>query len=192
MMEYELLRGPLVELDGRLGLNGGIFYLHCDEIRPVVDGLPMRDTIDERRRQHRLHQQLRPPQVIIGDRLPERAARRPRLDKGEDASGLLKGIGVSPGAARGPVRILSSAADLSNVQNGEILVVPSLDPTWTTAYARAAGLIAERGAMLSHGAILAREFAVPAIVNVADAISLLNGSEKVELDGATGEIRVLR
>ena len=106
-------------------------------------------------------------------------------------AGALRGIGVSAGVARGRVRVLTSVSDWAVLREGEILVVRSLDPTWTIAYARAAGLVAERGAVLSHGAIVAREFALPAVVNVLGATSHLRNGEEVAVDGTTGEVRRL-
>ena len=192
-MEYELLRAPLVELDRRLGLDGGIFYLHSDEIRDAVGGHGVQNTIDARRHEHQLQQGLRLPQVILGHQLfegPERFL--PRDEPAEGVAGEdLVGIGVSPGVVRGRARVLTSLGDPCAVEPGEILVVPSLDPTWTSAYIQAAGLVAERGAVLSHGAILAREFAVPAVVNVPQATSRLCPGEQVDVDGTRGLIRLL-
>jgi len=193
MMEYELLRAPLVELGRRLGLDCGIFYLHCDEIRSAVAGEALHGIISARRREHELQQKLSLPQVILGSQLlrePRSLLYRDR-ERAGDATRVLTGIGVSRGLVRGPVRVLGSASDLRTVARGEILVARSLDPTWTTAYTHAAGLVAERGAILSHGAIVARELALPAVVNVADATSRLHNGEAVEVDGTRGEIRLL-
>lgn len=100
-------------------------------------------------------------------------SRVPPLREVTTAAGDLCGTGVSPGTVHGPIRVLRRIEDAALIRPGEIIVVPSLDPAWTAAFARAAGLIAERGAVLSHGAILAREFGVPAVVNVMNATAFL-------------------
>ena len=99
----------------------------------------------------------------------------------------MKGVGVSSGLAQGPIHILKTL----DLREGEILVLPSLDPTWTVAFVKAAGLIAERGAVLSHGAILAREFSLPAVVNTTDATSKLTNGKRVSIDESSGAVQRL-
>lgn len=191
MMEYELLRVPLVELDRRLGLDGGVFYLGTDEIREAAEGCgelitDLNEKIDGRRREHEEFREFRMPQVILGEGLEDLVE-----SDTEVAEGHLNGIGVSSGVARGRVRVVRTAEGLSAVQGGEIVVVPSLDPTWTVAFARAGALVAERGAILSHGAILSREFGLPAVVNVPQATSRLRDGQEVRVDGGGGTVTFL-
>lgn len=186
MMEYELLRMPLVELDRRFRLDNGIFYLHSDEIRSLVNGQEMHELIRSRRLQHKLHQQLQLPQVLLGHQLPESLA-----VLREAAVGDLKGIGASSGTVEGRVRIIQSIDELAVVNEDEIVVVSSLDPMWTILFTRAAGLVAQRGGILSHGAIVAREYKVPAIVNVPEALSRLRDGQQVKMNGMTGIIQIL-
>jgi len=121
------------------------------------------------------------PQTVLGNELGQ-------LRDGEQGVGDLRGLGVSPGIARGRVRIVRSAAELSAFEPDEILVTESLDPTWTLGYSQAAALISERGATLSHGAIVAREFGIPAVVNVAGCISRLHSGQVLEVDGSKGTV----
>ena len=107
-----------------------------------------------------------------------------------DGNGLA-GLGVSPGIAKGRVRILKSADDLLAVQKGEVLVVQSLEPTWTSVFMLAAGLVAQRGATLSHGAIIAREFTLPAVANVPQATTRLRNGQEIRVNGKSGKIEVL-
>lgn len=187
MMEYELVRAPLVVLDRQFGLEGGIFYLFSDELSAAVKDTQLtREKTSQRRREHQLQQRLHLPQVILGSRLFE-----PGGIWGEPGLGTLNGVGVSSGLAQGPVRILKSIESAAHLKEGEILVVPSLEPTWTVAFAKAEGLITERGAVLSHGAILAREFALPAVVNVVDATSKLTNGNQVSINGSTGTVQLL-
>ena len=103
----------------------------------------------------------------------------------------MKGVGVSSGLVQGLIHILKTLEDAADLREGEILVLPLLDPTWTVAFAKAAGFIAERGAVLSHGAILAREFNLPAVVNITDATSKLTNDKRVSIDGSTGAVQRL-
>ncbi len=184
MMHYELLRIPLREIDVRLDLRGGIFYLYCRELRSAVDDPDsVRPLIEERRRRHELYQQLHLPQVILGESLSDLEG-TPEGRMGKE----LQGMGVSPGVARGRARVVRTASELAAVEEGEILVVTALDPTWTSALAQAAGLIAERGAILSHGAIVAREFALPAVVNVDGAAQRLRNGQQLHVDGSRGSV----
>jgi pyruvate,water dikinase len=184
MREYELLRAPLVVLDQRLDLSGGVFYLSSEGIRDCAQGQDFSDLISQRRHQHTLAQQLTLPQVILGSELGQ-------LRDGEKAVSNLRGLGVSPGIARGRVRIVRSADELSAVEPDEILVTESLDPTWTLGYIQAAALVAERGAILSHGAIVARELGIPAVVNVAGCISRLQTGQFLEVDGSNGSVTLI-
>lgn len=187
MMEYELLRAPLVALDCQLGLEGGIFYLFSDELWSAVRNPKLaREKVTKRRHEHQLQQRLRLPQVILGSQLF-----KPGSIWGEAGLGALNGVGVSSGLAQGPAHILKTIEDAADLQEGEILVLPSLDPTWTVAFAKAAGLVAERGAVLSHGAILAREFNLPAVVNIVDATSRLTDGKQVSINGSTGTVQLL-
>ena len=182
MREYELLRAPLVELDQQLDLRGGVFYLYSEEIRDCALEQDFSDFISQRCQQHTLAQQLTLPQMMVGSELRQ-------LREGRTGSdGDLRGLGVSPGIARGRVRIVRSADELSAVEPDEILVTESLDPTWTLGYTRAAALVAERGATLSHGATIAREFGIPAVVNVAGCISRLQTGQLLEVDGSKGSV----
>jgi pyruvate,water dikinase len=183
--EYELLRAPLVVLDRRLDLSGGVFYLNSEEIRDCALGQDFTDFINKRRHQHTLAQQLTLPQTILGNELGQ-------LRDGEQGVGNLRGLGVSPGIVRGRVRIVRSADELSAVEPDEILVIESLDPTWTLGYSQAAALVAERGATLSHGAIVAREFGIPAVVNVAGCINRLQPGQVLAVDGSKGTVSPTR
>ena len=93
------------------------------------------------------------------------------------------------GRAEGPVRLIRSVQDIHQVKSGDILVVPVIDPGMAPLMGLAAGLVVEMGGMLSHGAIIAREYGVPAVANVRQAMRLLKNGEHVAVDAAAGEIR---
>jgi pyruvate,water dikinase len=111
-------------------------------------------------------------------------------DGGADTDGDLVGLGVSPGRLRGKLRILRSAADMRTL-SGEIVVLAAIEPSLTSLFPVVGGVIAEIGGVLSHAAILAREYGVPAVVNVTDATRRLKDGDYIELDGTTGRVRLL-
>ncbi|HNV69572.1 MAG TPA: PEP/pyruvate-binding domain-containing protein [Candidatus Ozemobacteraceae bacterium] len=104
-----------------------------------------------------------------------------------DSDGL-SGLGVSAGVARGRVRKIGGLADLVDLQPEEILVVRAPDPTLACTFGKIAGLVAETGALLSHGAVAAREYHLPAVFGCRDAFSTFVDGELIEIDGTRGTI----
>jgi pyruvate,water dikinase len=100
-----------------------------------------------------------------------------------------RGVATGTGIARGRVRVLRHPAEGARLLAGEILVAPSTDPGWTPLFLRAAGLVVETGGYLSHGAIVAREFALPAVVNLPGILGELRDGDEIEVDGLRGEVR---
>lgn len=102
-----------------------------------------------------------------------------------------RGVATGTGTVRGKVRRLRHPAEGLALQPGEILVAPSTDPGWTPLFLKAGGLVVETGGYLSHGAIVAREFALPAVVNLPGIFAQLQDGERIEVDGMTGTVRRL-
>lgn len=100
----------------------------------------------------------------------------------------LKGTGVAAGTAKGRVRIRRHPDDGDQPERGEILVAPSTDPGWTPLFLRAATSVMEVGGFHSHGAIVAREFGIPAVANIPGLLSALRDGEVVIVDGDAGEV----
>ena len=100
------------------------------------------------------------------------------------------GIAVSGGRVRGVARITHSPQEAALVRTGEILVARSTDPGWTPAFALASGLVLEVGGQLSHGAIVAREFGLPAVLNVGDALLRIHSGQTITVDGTLGYVDV--
>ena len=95
---------------------------------------------------------------------------------------MLVGECGAPGRAVGPARIVRGPDDFVRVAPGDVLIAVYTDPGWTTVLERAAGLVLEAGGVLSHGAIVARELGIPALVAVADATRVLRDGDQVEID----------
>ena len=102
----------------------------------------------------------------------------------------LAGSPVSPGSVEGRVRVVLDPRR-ADLLPGEILVCPGTDPSWTPLFLTAAGLVMEVGGMMTHGAVVAREYGIPAVVGVDRATERLRTGQRIALNGSTGEIRLL-
>jgi pyruvate,water dikinase len=109
---------------------------------------------------------------------------------GQVEDGVLRGIGTSRGTVVGTARIVPTQKDLGRVRKGDILITFSTDPGWTTVFLVLSGLVLETGGMLAHGSCISREYGIPA-VQVTDAMSLIEDGSTIEVNGDTGEVRVL-
>ncbi len=110
--------------------------------------------------------------------------------RAHDNSAVLRGLCVSPGRAEGRVRVLRSPLEFERMQYGEILVAPATDPSWTPLFTMAAGVVVEIGGTLSHASTIAREYGLPALVNVRDATQRLRDGDYVRLDATAGTLEV--
>jgi len=165
-------------------------FLEAGEAHSVLGGTLSRQAAQaliDRRQQAWQEESLRraqgdePPAFLIGD-AEEGVA--------PDAGNVLQGMGISPGVVTGPVRILRSLADAHRLRPGDVLVTRATDPAWTPLFLNASGLVMEIGGMLSHGAVVAREYRLPAVVNVRDATTRLQEGQTVTLDGSRGRVWV--
>jgi len=107
------------------------------------------------------------------------------------ASHYLEGIGCSPGVAEGIARVLRDSSETEALQPGEILVTPHTDPGWTPLFLICKGIVTEIGGFLSHGATVAREYGIPAVVNVTHATSRIKTGDCVRVDGLNGRVTIL-
>lgn len=102
----------------------------------------------------------------------------------------MTGSPVSPGGVEGQVRVVFDPRQ-AHLLPGEILVCPGTDPSWTPLFLTAAGLIMEVGGMMTHGAVVAREYGIPAVVGVDRATSRLKTGQRIYLNGSTGQIGLI-
>ena len=96
---------------------------------------------------------------------------------------------ASPGAIDGIARVVLSVDELDAIEPGEIIVATATDPTWTSYLSLASGLILEVGGLLSHGAIIAREIGIPAVVDLSDATKRIRSGDRLRVDGSTGVVQ---
>lgn len=178
---------------GLLEQAGDLFFLEFDEIQQLVaDPISIPDLshrVAQRRSQLEHDRQLTPPLLVYGHTPPILFNSAPIANAKQ-----LQGIAASPGQVAGQVRVLQSFQDSQNgaaIDRNTILVVPYTDSGWAALLARAGGLIAEVGGQLSHGAIVAREYGIPAVMNVANATRILQDGQPIRIDGETGTIELL-
>ena len=101
---------------------------------------------------------------------------------------FLQGLPASSGRIRGTARLVESLSEAGKLSPGEILVTRGTDPGWTPVFPLVSGLVLETGGLLSHGAIIAREYGVPAVINVPGALSIIKNGQTIEVDGASGRV----
>ena len=185
MLGYEQVRRALLELDNRYELAGGIFYLVPDELERLMRGDNFGDTIATRKTERALMLQIEMPDVIFSDALEQIGAPVPT-----EAVETYTGVGVSAGVAIGKARVLLTPSDVKPSDRDYILVCPSTDPAWTPLFLHAAGLVMERGGILSHGAVVAREYGVPAVVNIPNATQRIADGQELQVDGNSGIVSI--
>jgi len=175
--------GAAFAASGHLRSKEDVFFLTADEIRAAVahPASDWKEVVAARHEERAQHMRLDAPDTVIEG---AGAAHREAVAPGE----TLTGVPISSGYAEGPARIIRSPDDLKKVQRGDILVVSVIDPGMAPVLGLAAGLVVEMGGTLSHGAIIAREYGLPAIANVQGATSLLQDGEPVAVDASQGAI----
>jgi pyruvate,water dikinase len=181
--------GRSLTAEMRLRRPEDIFFASLEEVEQAVQGgdLSARD-IERRKLEFRRLEQ-------VCERDP--GSSYPRFLKGnepvthhtEEASGPLRGVPVSPGIARGPARLITSPSQFDRIRPGDILVTRTADPGWTPVYGRLAGLVLELGGQLSHGAVVAREYGLPAVAGVPNALGQLEDGREIVVDGSAGTVR---
>jgi phosphohistidine swiveling domain-containing protein len=181
------LASKLVEA-GVLDRGDDIFFIEYEELPALVGGgsRDWRAVVAQRRAAHERYRTLSPPPVVVGA-WDESAASWGVSEAGQ----VLRGISVSAGVARGPARVFVSVETDEPVLPGEILVAPFTDPGWTPYFVPAAGIVMDMGGLLSHGSIIAREYGIPAVVNVGPATRIIRTGQIIEVDGDAGEVRIL-
>lgn len=102
-----------------------------------------------------------------------------------------RAVGVCTLRVIEPARVILRASNQETVQPGEILIAPFTDPGWTPYFVPAAAIVMDQGGLLSHGSIVAREYGIPAVVNVGPATKLIRTGQIIQVDGDRGEVRVL-
>jgi pyruvate,water dikinase len=177
-----------------------IFYLTCQEIDELASSRAMfssstRDLVDLRRREHARLGAMEPPDSFVmeeGTYLDEKVYTGGNgSTAGDSGEGILEGTPACGGKIQGRATVLHDVSQADQLNAGDILITTQTDPGWAHVFFLIKGLIIERGGMLSHGAILAREFGIPAIVGVHNATGRIPQHATVYLDGDRGQAHVV-
>ncbi|MCI0659305.1 MAG: hypothetical protein L0170_19800, partial [Acidobacteria bacterium] len=177
---------------GRLAGHQDLSLLRIEEIEGALLGSlspeSARDVIRSRRAEQERQRDLPMPNLLRESEIPSVSLRVPVATR---EAGEFQGMPVGPGRVEGRVVVLESPDQLDRVIHGDILVTPTLDPSWIPLFTVAAGLVVEMGGTLSHGSIIAREYGLPAVVNIPGITRILQTGDRVMLDGSAGTLRRL-
>ena len=164
-----------------------IFYLRFEEIQDVVRTQRADDQlIRERKEAFESYQALTPPRVLTSD--GEAVAGAYRRD--DLPAGALVGLPVSAGTIEGRARVILDIAE-ADLEPGDILVTAFTDPSWTPLFVAIAGLVTEVGGLMTHGAVIAREYGLPAVVGVESATRLIRDGQRIRVHGTDGYVEIL-
>ena len=188
-----LYRQALLEEAGRLVQANvlheqeDIYYLTFQELCEVVRTHELDDQIvSKRKAEHERNRKLTPPRVLTSDGEIVRGAYE-RADLPADA---LVGLPVSAGVVEGRARVLVDMAD-AELEPGDILVTAFTDPSWTPLFLSIKGLVTEVGGLMTHGAVIAREYGLPAVVGVENATRLIKDGQRIRVHGTDGYVEIL-
>ncbi|HKH46535.1 MAG TPA: PEP/pyruvate-binding domain-containing protein [Thermoanaerobaculia bacterium] len=166
---------------GRLRKADDIFFVTLPEARAALAGKDLRSVVRERRAVYdREVKRRHVPRILLSDGTEPEAP-------GETAEGALHGSPASPGTVSAKARVIFDPSG-AQLEPGEILVAPSTDPGWTPLFLTAGGLVMEMGGAMSHGAVVAREYGIPAVVGVPDATGRISTGERITVDGSAGTV----
>ena len=191
------MRKLLIELGKRLSEKGvlknqdDIFFLRLEEMAPVVEAkadFDIYQVIAARQAEYNKNKSITPPDVVFGKFDPDNFV----PDTWDEQAQVLNGLGVSPGVARGKARVILRADTEEQLLAGEILVAPFTDPGWTPYFVPAAAIVMDEGGVISHGSIVAREYGIPAVVNVGSGTKIIKTGQMIQVDGNSGVVRIVQ
>ena len=190
---YLIYKQALLEEAGRLVQarvlreKEDIFYLRFQELTDVVRTNQVDDQlIRQRKDAFRSYQSLTPPRVLTSDgEMVAGAYRRDDLP-----AGALVGLPVSAGTVEGRARVIRDMAN-ADLEAGDILVTAYTDPSWTPLFVAIKGLVTEVGGLMTHGAVIAREYGLPAVVGVEGATRLIRDGQRIRVHGTHGYVEIL-
>jgi rifampicin phosphotransferase len=170
--------------NGVLRAKDDIFFLRFEELHDIMRTSNVDEQrIKERKDAFRSYQTLTAPRVLTSD--GEVVAGTYRRD--DLPSGALAGLAVSTGTIEGRARVITDIAD-ADLEPGDILVTAYTDPSWTPLFVTIAGLVTEVGGMMTHGAVIAREYGLPAVVGVQHATQRIRDGQHIRVNGTDGYV----
>ncbi len=164
-----------------------VFFLGLDELAEKARSpRPVQELIAQRRSEFEANKGPVWPDIIRGDEELQAEGRETAVV----SEGQLGGLGASPGLATGVARVIRGPEEFGELKKGDILVAPFTNPIWTPLFAIAAGVVTEVGGMLSHGAIVAREYGIPSVMGIPGATDLVPEGEMIAVDGNKGIVHL--
>lgn len=183
--------GRRLVAEGLLGGTDDVWLMTRNELREALTKAGDLRVLVAERREELARGLADGPKPYLGDPPPKRE-RHAALEKFYGSGGrALAGAGASPGVAEGTARVVAGPHDLARVQPGDVLVAATTTPAWTPLFPSLAALVTETGGILSHAAVVAREYRIPAVVGAAGATSAIPDGARVRVDGTTGEVTLL-
>jgi len=187
--------GAALAGEGAIDAPADVFHLRVEELRAAMRGETedLRARVAARQDELERYADIEPPFGVNEPAPPGGAAAAATAseDTAPDDPDLLRGTAASAGVVRGRARVLRSLADTGALRPGEVLVAPTTGQAWTPLFATAGGLVTESGNLLSHSAVVAREYALPAVVALRGATTRIPDGALLEVDGGAGTVRVL-
>ncbi|MFD4439373.1 rifamycin-inactivating phosphotransferase [Nocardia sp. NPDC058519] len=172
---------------GVLRESDDIFFLRFDELHEVVrTHRADQDLVDARKDAFRFYESLAAPRVLTSDGEALTGAYR----REDLPTGALPGLAVSGGTIEGRARVIADIAQ-ADLESGDILVTAYTDPSWTPLFVGIAGLVTEVGGLMTHGAVIAREYGLPAVVGVEHATELIRDGQRIRVNGTDGFVEIL-
>jgi pyruvate,water dikinase len=164
-----------------------IYYLRFEELREVVHtGKLDYKIIGKRKDEYRLYEKLTPPRVITSDgEIITGKYKRENLP-----AEAIAGLAVSSGVIEGRARVILNMED-ADIVDGDILITTFTDPSWTTLFVSVKGLVTEVGGLMTHGAVIAREYGLPAVVGVENVTRLIKDGQRIRVNGTEGYVEIL-
>ncbi|MBI3776705.1 MAG: hypothetical protein HY273_14380 [Gammaproteobacteria bacterium] len=191
--------GRRLVASGHLHDPDDAFQLTMDELQDLLGGQALypysvRALVQQRRQDHERLTRMTPPDNFVlahGAYLSSTTA--PETNATARASSTqLRGIGACGGAITATAAVLADATEIAHLREGDIVVTRQTDPGWACVFFLARGLVVERGGMLSHGAIIAREFGIPAVVGVSGATTRIRSGDGLSVNGDSGVVDIIR
>jgi pyruvate,water dikinase len=164
-----------------------IYYLTFEELRDVVRTHNLDyQIISKRKDEYKLYEKLTPPRVITSDgEIVSGEYKRENLP-----AGAIVGLAVSSGVIEGRARVILNMEE-ADLEDGDILVTSFTDPSWTPLFVSIKGLVTEVGGLMTHGAVIAREYGLPAVVGVDNATKLIKDGQRIRVHGTEGYVEIL-
>ena len=164
-----------------------IYYLTFEELRKVVRTRKLDyQVINKGKEEYKLYEKLTPPRVITSDgEIITGEYKRENLP-----AGAIAGLSVSSGVIEGRARVILNMED-ADLEEGDILVTSFTDPSWTPLFVSIKGLVTEVGGLMTHGAVIAREYGLPAVVGVENATKLIKDGQRIRVHGTEGYVEIL-